>query len=46
MKYYMFNITIGAEGDTPEEAWKDACEGFELDCGEIPEVYTSERIED
>ena len=45
MKYYTFQITIGAEAETPDEAWLAATEGFCLDTGEY-ESYTEEELED
>jgi hypothetical protein len=36
---YHFTITIAGSGENPDEAWRDACEGFELDWGETPEKY-------
>lgn len=45
MKYYTFTVTIGAEAETPEEAWEQAVEGFCSDPGEY-EAYTEEELED
>lgn len=36
---YEFTITIAGYGKNPDEAWRDACEGFELDWGETPEEF-------
>lgn len=42
-KYYRFTITIGAAGKTPEAAWLEACEGFALDYGVMPDEYEEEE---
>lgn len=36
MKIYNFPITLSGYGETPEEAWRDAIEGFTLDPGPTP----------
>ena len=46
MKIYHFTITLSGGGNTPEEAWIDACEGFELDPGCMPEGGDTELVED
>jgi len=33
MKNYLFTITLSGYGDSIEEAWADACEGFAADSG-------------
>lgn len=45
MKYFMFTVVIGAEAETPEEAWNDAIAGFCADPGEW-DSYTEEALED
>lgn len=42
MKRYEFTITLAGYGDTPDEAWENAVEGFSLDSGETPDEYTVE----
>lgn len=44
MKRYEFNITIAGYGETADEAWEDACEGFSQDPGATPDEseYTVE----
>lgn len=46
MKYYTFTVYLGSEGETPEEAWREAVEGFALDPGDVPEEFTFEEVED
>lgn len=36
MKTYEFYITIVGNGETKEEAWQEACEGFSLDYDDTP----------
>ena len=36
-KTYEFYITIVGSGETMEDCWIDAIEGFSLDCGSLPE---------
>ena len=38
-KFYTFKIVLCGSGSTPEEAWKDAVEGFNMDSGLMPEDY-------
>lgn len=45
MKYYTFKVYIGAEADTPEEAWDKAVDAFFSDPGE-PEEYVEEELEE
>lgn len=45
MKYYTFTLTIGAEAETPSEAWEYALEGFFEFPGEY-DSYTEEELED
>jgi hypothetical protein len=42
MQRYLFTLELAGEGETPEEAWKDACEAFEQDNGTVPEDYIIE----
>jgi len=34
---YHFSVTLAGTGDTPEDAWQDAVEGFSMDPGPTPE---------
>ena len=34
MKNFMFTVVLSGDGNTPEEAWRDAIEAFMLDPGE------------
>jgi hypothetical protein len=43
---YFFNVEFSGVGNSPEEAWEDAIEGFELDPGEVPEVTATESEDD
>lgn len=36
---YHFTLTLVGSGDTPEEAWTDAIEGFSMDPGSMPEDF-------
>jgi hypothetical protein len=45
-KRYEFIITLGAEAETPEEAWEEACEAFSIDGGCMPDECTTEEIEE
>lgn len=47
MKHYEFHITIVGGGDSPDEAWQDAYEGFCQDPGITPDEseYTVEEEE-
>lgn len=36
---YHFTVTLAGTGDSADEAWRDACEGFSLDEGETPADY-------
>jgi len=44
MKYYIFTVTLGDYGETPEEAWNSAVASFCDDPGEW-ESYTEEEVE-
>jgi hypothetical protein len=58
MKHYYFTITISGTGESPAEAWDDACENFCLDNGSAPdtdftgktdlstEYYTTEEVDE
>lgn len=37
MRKFEFHLTITGEGDTLEEAWRDAVESFTLDPGAYPD---------
>jgi len=43
MKRYEFTITLGGYGETPDQAWEDATEGFSLEPGETPSEYQVEE---
>jgi len=43
MKRYEFTITIAANSETPEEAWREAVEAFSMDPGSMPEDYEVEE---
>ena len=45
MERYNFTITIGAEADTPEEAWLDAVAALALDPGNMPDEYDTEEAD-
>lgn len=47
-KNFRFTIILNGLGNTPEEAWNDAVEGFMLDPGPVPEPneYEIEEEED
>jgi len=45
MLRYNFTITIGAEADTPEEAWLEAVEALALDPGIMPDEYNVEETD-
>jgi hypothetical protein len=40
MQNYLFTITLAGYGNTPQEAWDDACTNFNMDWGDAPEEYT------
>lgn len=42
MPRYEFTITIGAEADTPEEAWEEALLALALAPGAMPDKYETE----
>ena len=46
MKRYEFTITLVGHGDSPNEAWEDACEGFMLDPSSTPDEFTVEDEEE
>jgi len=43
MARYNFTITIGADADTPEEAWLEAVTALALDPGLMPNEYETEE---
>lgn len=45
---YEFKITLGGYGNSPEEAWESATEGFAQDSGACPDKseYTFEEVEE
>jgi len=45
-KRYLFPITLSGFGTTPEEAWKDAVEGFMLDSGDYDNYEIDEDIDE
>ena len=47
MAFYQFKVILNGTGDTPDEAWRDAIEGFIMDPGVTPspEDYTVEEEE-
>jgi len=45
MERYDFTITIGAEADTPEEAWLEAIAALALEPGIMPDEYDTEEID-
>ena len=42
-KCYTFTVTLTGYGKNPDEAWRDACEGFEGDWGSTPGEYEVEE---
>jgi len=42
---YFFNVELSGTGNTPEEAWENAVEGFDLDPGYPAEVTATEEDE-
>ncbi len=40
--YYIFMVRIGGYGDTPEEAFKDACANVDSDALEMPDTFEAE----
>jgi hypothetical protein len=47
MPLYEFPICLVGCGDTPEEAWEDAVEGFTLDAGHLDKYeIVAEEVED
>ena len=42
---YHFTITIGAEAETPEEAWLEAVAALALDPGNMPDEYDVEEVD-
>ena len=46
MAIYHFQVTLQGEGNTPEEAWNDAVEGFYCDPGEPEDHVLIEEDED
>lgn len=38
MSTYHFKVCLVGTGNTPEQAWQDACEGFALDSGPPPDT--------
>ena len=42
---YYFHVSLSGVGSTPEEAWADAIEGFELDPSCVAEVEATEDVE-
>lgn len=43
VKRYYFTITMSGIGDTPDEAWEEAVEGFVLEPGAHPEDFKVEE---
>ena len=45
---YEFTVTLSGYGDTPDEAWQDAVEGFTQDSGVTPDPseYITEEEEE
>ena len=41
-----FNVTMSGEGDTPEECWDDAVEGFMQEPGPCPDDDKYEVVEE
>jgi hypothetical protein len=37
MKSYIFTVYLRGDGESVEQAWRDACESFSLDSGPVPE---------
>ena len=46
MKRFYFDLTLSGIGETPEDAWENALEGFVQDPGEAPEPSEEEEEED
>ncbi|MBE3138145.1 MAG: hypothetical protein IMZ43_12260 [Thermoplasmata archaeon] len=46
MKRYIFTVGMIGDGNTEQEAWNDAVEGFTLDPGPIPEYEIEGGDED
>ena len=42
MKHFYFDVTLHGYGETPEDAWENALEGFVQDPGEAPEPSDEE----
>jgi len=43
MNRYEFKVWLSGYGETIDEAWEDACEGFSLDPGSPPDEMTVEE---
>lgn len=43
---YHFKVVLSGSGETPEEAWNDAVEGFNEDAGACPEKEDYEIVEE
>lgn len=46
MKTIHFTVVLSGSGDTVDEAWDDAVEGFNLDSGVTPSESEYEIVED
>jgi hypothetical protein len=46
MKLYLFKITLAGGGNTPEEAWNDACDAFMQDSGVCPDADKYELVDE
>jgi len=45
-KFYTFKLELCGSGDTVDEGWRDACEGFTLDPGIMPDEYDEHEDDD
>jgi len=39
MSRWEFQVTLSGDGETKEQAWRDACEAFSLEPGSCPDDY-------
>ena len=46
MSTWHFLIVLAGSGETPEEGWLDACEGFSMESGAMPDEYSMVEEDD
>lgn len=46
MKTFFFTVELSGQGDTPEDAWENAVEGFSVDPGPCPDEFSVDDEDD